>query len=86
MERGRSVVERRTRNRESGKATSVKRFERSNGLDTALYKTFFSIWARSTRGKLVDTTLNETCRLITGCIRPAATPDLYVLSSIAHRK
>ena len=27
--------------------------------------------------------LNETCRLITGCIRPTATPDLYVLSGIA---
>ena len=33
--------------------------------------------------KLVDTTLTETCRLITGCIRPTATPDLYVLSGIA---
>ena len=41
------------------------------------------VWARSTHRKLVDTTLNETCRLITGCIRPTATPDLYVLSSIA---
>ena len=25
----------------------------------------------------------ETCRLITGCIRPTATPDLYVLSGTA---
>ena len=33
--------------------------------------------------KLVDTTRTETCRLITGCIRPTATPDLYVLSGIA---
>ena len=41
------------------------------------------LWARSTHSKLVDTTLNETCRLITGCIRPTATPDLYVLSGIA---
>ena len=41
------------------------------------------VWARSTHRKLVDTTLNETCRLITGCIRPTATPDLYVLSGIA---
>ena len=41
------------------------------------------VWARSTHPKLVDTTLNETSRLITGCIRPTATPDLYVLSSIA---
>ena len=35
------------------------------------------------RHKLVDTTLNETCCLITGCIRPTATPDLDVLSGIA---
>ena len=41
------------------------------------------VWARSTHRKLVDTTLNETSRLITGCIRPTATPDLYVLSGIA---
>ena len=41
------------------------------------------VWARSTHRKLVDTTLNDTCRLITGCIRPTATPDLYVLSGIA---
>ena len=41
------------------------------------------VWARSTHRKLVDTTLNETCRLITGCIRPTATPDLYLLSGIA---
>ena len=41
------------------------------------------VWARSTHRKLVDTTLNETCRLITGCIRPTDTPDLYVLSGIA---
>ena len=41
------------------------------------------VWARSTHCKLVDTPLNEICRLITGCIRPTATPDLYVLSGIA---
>ena len=35
-------------------------------------------WARSTHRKLIDTALNETCHLITGCIRPTATPDLYV--------
>ena len=42
------------------------------------------VWARSAHRKLVDTTLNETCRLITGCIRATATPDLYVLSGIAQ--
>ena len=41
------------------------------------------VLARSTHRKLIDTTLNETCRLITGCIRPTATPDLYMLSGIA---
>ena len=41
------------------------------------------VWARSTHRELVDTTLDETCRLITGCIRPTAIPDLYVLSGIA---
>ena len=41
------------------------------------------VWARSTHRKLVDTTLNETCRFTIGCIRPTATPDLYVLSGIA---
>ena len=41
------------------------------------------VWARSMHRKLVDTMLNETCRLITGCIRPTDTPDLYMLSGIA---
>ena len=41
------------------------------------------VWAHSTHRKLVNTTLNETCCLITGCIRPTATPDLYMLSGIA---
>ena len=41
------------------------------------------VWARSTHRKLVDTTLNETSHLITGCIRPTATPGLYALSGIA---
>ena len=44
------------------------------------------VWARSTHRKLVDTTLNETCRLITGCIHPTATLDLYALSGIAPRE
>ena len=41
------------------------------------------LWARSTHRKLVDTTPNETYRLIMGCISPTATPDLCVLSVIA---
>ena len=40
------------------------------------------VWARSEHRKFVDTTVNETCRLITGCIGPSATPDLHVLSGI----
>ena len=41
------------------------------------------VWARSTHSKLVDTTMNETWRLITGCTRPTATADIYLLSGIA---
>ena len=41
------------------------------------------VWALSTLRMLVDITLNERWRLIRGCIRPTATPDLYVLSGIA---
>ena len=37
----------------------------------------------TSRRKLIDTTLNETCRIIRGCTRPTVTPDLYVLSGIA---
>ena len=44
---------------------------------------FYACLPLCTHRKLVDTTLYETCRLITGCIRPTATPDLYVLSGIA---
>ena len=44
---------------------------------------FYACLPLCTHRKLVDTTLNETCRLITGCIRPTATPDLCVLSGIA---
>ena len=74
VERGSSVVERRTRNRVSpgsnfaawlecfpekprtvsewtglsGKEKSVKRFERSNGLDTELYKNYLYLYSHWT--------------------------------------
>ena len=41
------------------------------------------VWACSRHRKFVDTTLNDTCRLIPGCISPTATPDVCVLSGIA---
>jgi len=41
------------------------------------------VWSRSTHCKEVDTSLNDTCRLITGCIKPTKTDDLYVLAGIA---
>ena len=53
----------------------------SVGLSVAEY--CCPVWARSTHRKLVDTTLNETCRLITACILPTVTPDRYMLSGIA---
>ena len=41
------------------------------------------VWSRSAHCKDIDVTLNDTCRLITGCICPTPTQDLYVLSGIA---
>ena len=31
------------------------------------------VWERSTHAKKVDATLNETCRMITGCLKPTNT-------------
>ena len=39
-------------------------------------------WSRSAHCKDVDIALNDTCRLITGCICPTHTPDLYMFSGI----
>ena len=41
------------------------------------------VWERSTHAKKLDATLNETCRMITGCLRPTNTNSLPVLAGIA---
>ena len=41
------------------------------------------VWERSTHAKKVDATLNETCRMITGCLKPTNTNSLPVLAEIA---
>ena len=40
-------------------------------------------WCRSSHAKKLDTALNDTMRLITGCLRPTPTAFLSVLSGIA---
>ena len=39
---------------------------------------------RSTHAKKLDATLNETCRMITGCLKPTNTNSLPVLAGIAQ--
>ena len=41
------------------------------------------VWERSTHAKKLDATLNETCRMITGCLKPTNTNSLSVLAGIA---
>ena len=41
------------------------------------------VWERSSHADKIDTALNATCRLITGCLRPTAIDDLYILAGIA---
>ena len=40
------------------------------------------VWERSVHTKKLDTTLNTTCRKITGCLRPTNIKDLYTMSGI----
>ncbi|KAL7383211.1 hypothetical protein ABVT39_006598 [Epinephelus coioides] len=42
-----------------------------------------SSWSRCHHTKLVDTALNDTCRIITGCIKSTPVPCLYALAGIA---
>ncbi|KAJ8371111.1 hypothetical protein SKAU_G00111390 [Synaphobranchus kaupii] len=42
-----------------------------------------SSWSRTHHTKLVDTALNDTCRIITGCIKTTPVPCLYALAGIA---
>ena len=41
------------------------------------------MWERSTHATKLDATLNETCRMITGCLKPANINSLPVLAGIA---
>ena len=41
------------------------------------------VWERSTHAKKLDATLNETCRMITGCLKPTNTNSMRVLAGIA---
>ncbi|KAJ8385114.1 hypothetical protein AAFF_G00192550 [Aldrovandia affinis] len=40
-------------------------------------------WERSTHAKNLDPALNESCRCITGCLKPTNTNNLYILAGIA---
>ncbi|KAJ8367020.1 hypothetical protein AAFF_G00333780 [Aldrovandia affinis] len=40
-------------------------------------------WERSTHAKKLDPALNESCRCITGCLKPTNTNNLYILAGIA---
>ena len=41
------------------------------------------VWERSPHAKRVNTALNTTCRLITGCLKPTPPDSLFILSGIA---
>jgi len=40
------------------------------------------VWSRSCNAKKVDVALNETCRLITGCLKPTPIPLVQILAGI----
>ncbi len=42
-----------------------------------------STWSRSCHTQKIDTSLNETCRIITGCIKTTPRPCLHALAGIA---
>ena len=48
------------------------------------------IWSRSAHTRLIDKSINDALRLVTGCLRPIPTDNLFVLSGITptelHRK
>ena len=41
------------------------------------------MWERSSHAEKVDASLNDSCRCITGCLRPTNVDSLYVLAGIA---
>ncbi|CAM4347724.1 unnamed protein product [Leuciscus chuanchicus] len=40
----------------------------------------YACWSRSHHTKLIDTALNDTCHIITGCIKTTPVPCLYALA------
>lgn len=41
------------------------------------------VWSRSTHASKIDPILNDSCRLITGCLKPSNLDHLYMLAGIA---
>ncbi|XP_030765028.1 uncharacterized protein LOC115889220 [Sitophilus oryzae] len=41
------------------------------------------VWERSCHAKKIDPILNQSCRLITGCLKPTSVQQLHLLSGIA---
>ena len=41
------------------------------------------VWERSAHANKLDATLNETCRMITGCLKPTNTNSLPLIAGIA---
>ena len=41
------------------------------------------VWAKSPHASKLDPELNDTCRSITGCLRPTNVEELYLLPGIA---
>ena len=48
-----------------------------------LIRVMLLVWERSSHAKKVDASLNDSCRCITGCLRPTNVDSLYVLAGIA---
>jgi len=49
-------------------------------LSTAEYAS--PVWGRYVHSKQIDVTLNEICRLVTGCLRNTKVEKIYVLAGI----
>ena len=58
---------------------------RTSGLALAFSAGEFAcpVWGRSAHARLVDTALNKTSRIITGCLEPTPVKLLYPLAGIA---
>src|SRR5215475_10518383 len=41
------------------------------------------VWERSCHAKKLDSVLNQSCRIITGCLKPTKTSSLHILSGIS---